>query len=55
MVLLEAWAFGKPVLMTPQCNLPEGFEAGAAVRIEPDEESIAKVSYGFSGHGRWAS
>jgi glycosyltransferase involved in cell wall biosynthesis len=39
-VLLEAWACGKPVLMTPQCNLPEGFEAGAAVRIEPDEESI---------------
>jgi poly(glycerol-phosphate) alpha-glucosyltransferase len=42
MVLLEAWAYGKPVLMTPQCNLPEGFEAGAAVRIEPDEESIAE-------------
>ncbi len=31
MVVLEAWACGKPVLMTPQCNLPEGFEAGAAV------------------------
>ncbi len=42
MVLLEAWACGKPVLMTPQCNLPEGFEAGAAMRIEPEEESIAK-------------
>jgi len=40
MVLLEAWAYGKPVLMTPQCNLPEGFEAGAALRIEPQEESI---------------
>jgi poly(glycerol-phosphate) alpha-glucosyltransferase len=40
MVLLEAWAYGKPVLMTPQCNLPEGFEAGAALRIEPEEESI---------------
>jgi poly(glycerol-phosphate) alpha-glucosyltransferase len=40
MVLLEAWAYGKPVLMTPQCNLPEGFDAGAAVRIEPREESI---------------
>ena len=37
---LEAWACGKPVLMTPQCNLPEGFEAGAAMRIEPEEESI---------------
>ena len=36
MVLLEAWASGKPVLMTPQCNLPEGFAAGAAVRIETE-------------------
>jgi len=41
MVLLEAWAWGKPLLMTPQCNLPEGFDAGAALRIEPEEESIA--------------
>ena len=43
MVVLEAWACGKPVLMTPECNLPEGFEAGAAVRIEPDEESIKEA------------
>jgi poly(glycerol-phosphate) alpha-glucosyltransferase len=42
MVLLEAWACGKPVLMTPQCNLPEGFEAGAALRIQPREESIVE-------------
>jgi poly(glycerol-phosphate) alpha-glucosyltransferase len=42
MTLLEAWAYGKPVLMTPQCNLPEGFEAGAAVRIEATEESITR-------------
>jgi poly(glycerol-phosphate) alpha-glucosyltransferase len=47
MVLLEAWAWGKPVLMTPQCNLPEGFEAGAAVRIEPEEESIRGGLAGF--------
>jgi poly(glycerol-phosphate) alpha-glucosyltransferase len=40
MVLLEAWACGKPVLMTPQCNLPEGLEAGAALSIEPQEDSI---------------
>jgi poly(glycerol-phosphate) alpha-glucosyltransferase len=42
-VVLEAWSHGKPVLMTPQCNLPEGFEAGAAVRIEPEEESIREA------------
>jgi poly(glycerol-phosphate) alpha-glucosyltransferase len=42
MVVLEAWAYGKPVLMTPQCNLPEGFAANAAIRIEPSAESIAQ-------------
>ena len=33
MTVLEAWASGVPVLMTPECNLPEGFEAGAAIPI----------------------
>jgi poly(glycerol-phosphate) alpha-glucosyltransferase len=42
MVVLEAWAYGKPVLMTPECNLPEGFAAGAAVRIAPSAEGIAQ-------------
>jgi poly(glycerol-phosphate) alpha-glucosyltransferase len=41
MTLLEAWAFAKPVLMTPECNLPEGFSAGAALRIGPGPEEIA--------------
>ncbi len=40
MSLLEAWAHGKPVLMTPQCNLPQGYEVGAAMRIDSDQESI---------------
>lgn len=38
--VLEAWSYGLPVLMTPQCNLPEGFAAGAALRIEPQVASI---------------
>jgi poly(glycerol-phosphate) alpha-glucosyltransferase len=42
MVVLEAWAYGKPVLMTPECNLPEGFAAKAALRIEPTIDSISK-------------
>jgi glycosyltransferase involved in cell wall biosynthesis len=42
MVVLEAWANAKPVLMTPACNLPEGFAAGAALRIEPSVESITQ-------------
>ena len=33
MVILEAWSYGKPVLMTPECNLPEGFASGAALQI----------------------
>jgi poly(glycerol-phosphate) alpha-glucosyltransferase len=41
MVVLEAWARAKPVLMTPACNLPEGFVAGAGLRIEPTPGSIA--------------
>ncbi len=35
MAALEAWAHGLPVLMTRQCNLPEGFNARAAIEIEP--------------------
>lgn len=41
MAVLEAWAYGLPVLMTPQCNLPEGFAEGAAFAMEPDCASIA--------------
>ena len=42
MVVLEAWAYSKPVLMTPACNLPEGFAAAAAYRIaEPSAGHIA--------------
>jgi poly(glycerol-phosphate) alpha-glucosyltransferase len=42
MVVLEAWAYGKPVLMTPECNLPEGYTAKAAIRIETNVESISQ-------------
>lgn len=42
MSLLEAWAYGLPVVMTPECNLPEGFAADAAIRVEADVEPIAE-------------
>jgi glycosyltransferase involved in cell wall biosynthesis len=41
MTVLEAWAHAKPVLMTPECNLPEGFAAGAALQIGTGPEEIA--------------
>jgi glycosyltransferase involved in cell wall biosynthesis len=41
MAILEAWAYGKPVLMTPECNLPDGIAIGGALRIETNPESIA--------------
>ena len=41
MTVLEAWSYAKPVLMTPECNLPEGFAAGAALRIGTNANEIA--------------
>jgi poly(glycerol-phosphate) alpha-glucosyltransferase len=41
MTVLEAWANAKPVLMTPECNLSEGFAAGAALQIGTSPEEIA--------------
>jgi glycosyltransferase involved in cell wall biosynthesis len=41
MAVLEAWAHAKPVLMTPECNLTEGFDAGAALQIGTTPEQIA--------------
>jgi len=40
MTVLEGWAYSLPVIMTPQCNLPEGFQAEAAIRVEPAPVSI---------------
>jgi glycosyltransferase involved in cell wall biosynthesis len=42
MSVLEAWSYRLPVVMTPECNLPEGFAADAAIRIETGTESIAQ-------------
>ncbi len=44
MAALEAWAWGLPTLLTPHCNLPEGFAVGGALRIEPD---VAGISAGL--------
>ena len=39
--VLEAWAHAKPVMMTLECNVPEGFDANAALRIGTTPEQIA--------------
>jgi poly(glycerol-phosphate) alpha-glucosyltransferase len=39
--VLEAWSHRLPALLTPACNLPEGYTSGAAIRIEPQPEPIA--------------
>jgi glycosyltransferase involved in cell wall biosynthesis len=43
MAILEAWSYKLPVIMTPACNLPEGFTTNAALEIEPEPDSIASV------------
>ena len=43
LAVLEAWSYGLPVLMTPQCNLQEGFLAGAAIMLQPATNSIAEA------------
>lgn len=42
MAVLEAWSYRLPVLMTPACNLPDGFAREAALRIDPDADAIAE-------------
>ncbi|MDQ8209155.1 glycosyltransferase [Coraliomargarita sp. SDUM461003] len=40
MAVLEAWSYGIPAVLTPACNLPEGFSAGAAISVDPVVGSI---------------
>lgn len=39
MTVLEAWAWHLPVIMTPQCHIPEGFIADAAIKIDDTIDS----------------
>ena len=57
MAVLEAWSYARPVLMTTQCNLPEGFAAAAAIRIEPEIQSVVsglEALFGMSDYERSA-
>lgn len=39
--VLQAWTCEKPVVMTKECNLEEGFKERAAIQIETNVKSIA--------------
>ena len=41
-VVLEAWSYKLPVLMTTACNLPEGFEHNAAISLDLNEDSFCQ-------------
>jgi poly(glycerol-phosphate) alpha-glucosyltransferase len=42
MAVLEAWSYGLPVIMTEYCNLPEGFAANAAYKIDTDSKIMSE-------------
>lgn len=43
MAILEAWSYGLPVLITPECNLEIGFQKEAAIKIQTDVKSIKQA------------
>jgi glycosyltransferase involved in cell wall biosynthesis len=43
MVVLEAWAAGRPALITAACNLPAGFSSDAAIEIFTEEAELAEA------------
>jgi len=49
MAVLEAWSHRLPVLLTPECNLPEGPERGAAIETDPVPERLATDLERFLG------
>jgi len=57
MSVLEAWAYELPSLITPECNLPDGFVSNSAIQIETEVDSIATAineMAGFSDDKRLA-
>ncbi|GGQ16689.1 glycosyltransferase [Shewanella litoralis] len=42
MAVLEAWAYGTPVMMTKHCNLSEAFNKDAALECPVDREGLKK-------------
>lgn len=49
MTVLEAWSWKIPVIMTPECHLPEGYSANAAIEINDNVESVCNGLKTFLG------
>lgn len=43
MSALEAMSWRLPVLLSPACNLPEAYAAGAALKVEPTADDLERV------------
>jgi len=52
MTVLEAWSYELPVIMTPQCNIPEGVENDAAIACNPDAASVFESLEKFANMSR---
>ena len=50
--VLEAWSYGLPVFMTEACNIPAGFQEGAASKLELDPDEMANVFVSTLGDQR---
>lgn len=50
MAVLEAWSYGLPVAMTTACNIPQGFEVGAAKEIATSPGVLASTLGEFLGY-----
>lgn len=53
MAVLEAWAAGTPTIMTGECNLSDGFLAGAAIECGYDAQAIARMLERALGAPEW--
>lgn len=49
MTVLEAWSWKLPVVMTPECHIPEGYAADAAIKINDTVESVEEGLKNFFG------
>ncbi len=52
MAVLEAWSYGLPVAMTMACNIPEGFQVGAAKEIPTSPSDLASALGEFLGRDK---